>query len=452
MGHTFDTIMRQRIVAKGWALTTVQRRYREIRDPVHGFVLVERDEWPVLDSPFVQRLRDIHQLAMTYLVYPGATHTRFEHSLGVMEMAGRVYDVITRPENRKALGAEIISEIEDEGRRLYWRRVVRMAGLCHDIGHLPFSHAAEGEILPDSVSHEHITANLILSEEMGGLWDDMIPRVNPMHVAKVAVGKEFLEDENFSPWEQILHDIIGHDGLGVDRMDYLLRDSRHTGVSYGVFDHLRLLDTVRILPAPYSELSTNELGIEQGGIYAAEGLFLARYFMFMQVYYHPVRKAYDLHLQDFVDSWLGRLEPEVNWDSIKELSDTKVLHEIRASALAKYNPGYDAAKRISDRNHFRRVYTMTPRQVEAGDDLFEKVKQELRKRFGEGNVKDYFRLGRGRPIVEFPIQMSNGSIQSPGNISETFANLPVSEVAYVFIDRTFQDEANSIVREIQDGA
>lgn len=366
-------------------------------------------------------------------------------------MAGRVYDVITRPENRKALHAEIVSEIEDESRRLYWRRVVRMAGLCHDIGHLPFSHAAEGNLLPVGASHENITANLILSEEMGTLWDNMIPRVNPMHVAKVAVGKEYLPDEDFSEWERILHDIIGHDGLGVDRMDYLLRDSRHTGVSYGVFDHLRLLDTIRILPAPYSELSTNELGIEQGGIYAAEGLFIARYFMFMQVYYHPVRKAYDLHLQDFMDSWLGRLEPEVTWDSIKELSDTRVLHEIRASALTESDPRFDAARRISDRNHFRRVYNMTPRQVEAGDDLFEEVRQALRKKFGEANVKDYFRFGRGRPIVEFPIQMSDGLIQSPRNISETFANLPISEVAYVFIDRTFRDEANSIVREIRDG-
>lgn len=116
----------------------------EIRDPIHVFIRLDTDERRVLNSRPFQRLRYIHQLALTYLVYPGATHRRFEHSLGVMELAGRVFDVVTAADN-------VHSQLRDftrSGDELrYWRRVLRMAALCHDVGHLPFSHAAE-DLLP----------------------------------------------------------------------------------------------------------------------------------------------------------------------------------------------------------------------------------------------------------------------------------------------------------------
>src|SRR5438067_7299829 len=119
----------------------------EIRDPVHTFIRVDTDERMVVDSPPVQRLRHVHQLALTYLVYPGATHRRFEHSLGVMELAGRVFDVITHPGNiTNDAAREVVPGNATD--LAYWRRVVRLAALCHDIGHLPFSHAAEAELLP----------------------------------------------------------------------------------------------------------------------------------------------------------------------------------------------------------------------------------------------------------------------------------------------------------------
>jgi HD superfamily phosphohydrolase len=120
----------------------------EIRDPIHVFIHYDEDERAVLNSRPFQRLRHIHQLAMSYLVYPGATHKRFEHSLGVMELATRVYDVVT---NHEAVTDEIralLPEIENDDKRHYWRRVLRMAALCHDLGHLPFSHAAEEALLP----------------------------------------------------------------------------------------------------------------------------------------------------------------------------------------------------------------------------------------------------------------------------------------------------------------
>lgn len=128
--------------------------YHEIRDPIHVFIKLDNDEREVLNSYPFQRLRHIHQLAMSYLVYPGATHKRFEHSLGVMELAARVFDVVTNNFNIHRKVRELIPEISDKDKIGYWRRVLRMAAICHDLGHLPFSHAAEKELLPAGWDHE----------------------------------------------------------------------------------------------------------------------------------------------------------------------------------------------------------------------------------------------------------------------------------------------------------
>ena len=144
--------------------------HHEIRDPIHVFVRLDDDERKVLDSRPFQRLRHVHQLALSYLIYPGATHKRFEHSLGVMELAGRVFDTVTAREavTDKILG--MLPKIAHSDKKAYWRRVLRMAALCHDLGHLPFSHAAEDELLPDGWNHERLSEALIFSEELQKGW------------------------------------------------------------------------------------------------------------------------------------------------------------------------------------------------------------------------------------------------------------------------------------------
>src|ERR1700693_859817 len=104
-------------------------RIHEIRDPIHGFIKLDSEERKVVNSRPFQRLRYIHQLALTYLIYPGATHRRFEHSLGVMELAGRLYDVVTKPQN---VYPTVAALIPTDWRHGYWRRVLRLAALCHD--------------------------------------------------------------------------------------------------------------------------------------------------------------------------------------------------------------------------------------------------------------------------------------------------------------------------------
>jgi HD superfamily phosphohydrolase len=175
---------------------------QEIRDPIHNFIRLEPGEMQVMDSDPFQRLRHIHQLALTYLLYPSATHRRFEHSLGVMELASRVYDVVTDPDNIHESVRSIIPRKFDLE---YWRRTLRMAALCHDLGHLPFSHAAERDLLPAGWDHERLTLELIRSDEMVQIWGAM--KVNSEHVAKLAVGPKHYMDSRFDDWEAILSEI-----------------------------------------------------------------------------------------------------------------------------------------------------------------------------------------------------------------------------------------------------
>src|ERR1700683_840254 len=155
----------------------------ELRDPVHGFVRLDSDEVRVVNSREFQRLRNIHQLALTYNVYPGATHKRFEHCLGVMEVASRIYDVVT--DEHHVLGDKEIRSIIPKVRDFdwnYWRRVLRMAALCHDLGHLPFSHVAEKDLLGPS-GHEQMTLKVIDSHYLKPVWDKL--KESPNYLADV---------------------------------------------------------------------------------------------------------------------------------------------------------------------------------------------------------------------------------------------------------------------------
>src|SRR5205085_9977450 len=133
--------------------------------------------------------------------------------------------------------------------------------------------------------HERLTREIIAGDEMRQLLAGMTPPLRAEDVFKLAVGPTKAGDLSFNAWEAILAEIIVGDAFGVDRMDYLLRDSHHAGVPYGRFDHFRLIDTLRILPTGAAGVPT--LGVEEGGLQSAEALVLARYYMYSQVYFHP---------------------------------------------------------------------------------------------------------------------------------------------------------------------
>src|SRR5207249_2555651 len=171
--------------------------------------------------------------------------------LGVMDLAGRVFDVVTRRDLVTDEIREVLPELGSEDKLTYWRRALRMAALCHDLGHLPFSHAAERQLLPESWKHERLSVEFIRSPGMKAIWDEITPPLRADDIAKLAVGPEHTKElgVRFGLWEALLSDIVTSNAFGVDRIDYLLRDSLHAGVAYGRFDHNRLIDTLRILPS-----------------------------------------------------------------------------------------------------------------------------------------------------------------------------------------------------------
>ena len=417
--------------------------YHEIRDPIHNFVKLDRYERMVLDSRPVQRLRHIHQLAMSYLVYPGATHRRFEHSIGVMELAGRVFDVITAEHNIHESVASVRRQFTTDEIG-YWRKVVRLAALCHDVGHLPFSHAAEHDLLPDGWDHERLTAQLILGDPMRQIWERMRPSPNPTDVAKVAVGPRKLPDQTFTDWETLLSDIIGGEAMGVDRMDYLLRDSHHAGVAYGRFDHHRLIDTMRILPAN-DDSETFLLGIEEGGIHAAESLLLARYFMFMQVYHHRVRTAYDIHLKEFLSEWLPGGQFTADVATHLNLTDDQVLSAISEAAEEPGRAGHDPAFRITRREHFRSVYSVSLRDRQLHSDPLTEIHDACVEKFGIDAVR-VVRHTQSRSEFVFPVLDSLGAIISSDQVSEVLNQVPTVNVGIVLMDPEFVADARDWLR------
>ncbi len=420
------------------------KNIHEIRDPIHVFVRLDSHEREVLNSRSFQRLRHIHQLALTYLVYPSATHKRFEHSLGVMELAGRAFDVVTTPDNVSDDIRSLLPEISRPRDLDYWRLVLRMAALCHDIGHLPFSHAAEKDLLPDGWDHEKLTRELIDCQEMRSIWNSMTPPLRPDHVIKLAIVPKKAHDLEFSDWEAILSEIIVGDAFGVDRMDYLLRDSHHTGVGYGRFDHYRLIDTLRILRAHPSQESQGSLepalGVEEGGLHSAEALMLARYFMYSQMYFHPVRRIYDIHLMDFLKDWLSEKKFSTDLEDHLRLTDNEITAAMSEAALSEDDCGRLHARRIMNREHFKLIYERNPKDLEANPEAGKAVFHALAAEFGDCYFRSdrYYQRG-GAP--DFPVKLRDNQVVSSLVKSEALGKIPVVSIDYVFAERQIFDDA-----------
>jgi HD superfamily phosphohydrolase len=433
----------------------------EIRDPVHNFVAYDAVARKVIESDPFQRLRNIHQLALSYLVYPGASHRRFEHSVGVMEIVGRIYDTVTRPDKLTDEVRDVVPEKGCLDDRIS-RSLLCLAALCHDMGHLPFSHAAEDELLPEDYDHERMTYEILRCEEMRARWQSMPHRPDPDEIAKIALGPRKLEklggDLVFSPWQGILAEMLVGDSFGADRIDYLLRDSLHTGVAYGRFDHHRLVQSLRILPAATTERGSEQakakrepqLGIERGGIEAAEGLWLARYFMFSQVYFHPTRLIYDLHLKDFLGAWLEHGHFPVDVKGHLALSDAEVTAAMRAAASDPEAPGHDPARRILHRDHFRVVYQRRP---EDGSFEVNAIFRAAQEKFESENVRYAGSPKRGD--ADFPVLDRDGASVPVISLSSVLANLPVSRDEYVFapgerreeIEQWIEDKREEIIED-----
>ena len=234
-----------------------------LKDPVHSYIHIHYEViWNCLDSKEFQRLRRIRQLGGDFQVYPTAEHSRFSHSLGVYEIVRRMVTEV------KSLCVELTE---------YDKVCVMLAGLLHDVGHGPFSHAFEHIT---NHSHEEYTAKIILGNtELNAILRNVSERL-PQDI--VSIIQHTHEND-------ILNQIVSGQ-LDADRMDYLLRDSYFTATSYGQFDLERILRTMRVR-------KTNEgrkvIVVKYTGIHSVEDYIMARYQMYWQVYYHPVARSYE---------------------------------------------------------------------------------------------------------------------------------------------------------------
>jgi hypothetical protein len=288
-----------------------------IKDPVHGYVEVDESLLPLLDAPVMQRLRSIRQLGFSYLVYPGANHTRFEHSLGTMHLAGLMARQLDLPAGEALL--------------------VKTAALLHDIGHGPYSHAIEPFMEEyTGRSHHHIREVLVGT----GTWDLITDAgTDPEAVCALIEG------------EHPLGGII-HGDLDVDRMDYLLRDAHYTGVPYGTVDAHRLIRSVM--------LTDEGMVLRESGINAAESLLIARTLMRPAVYFHHVGRIaeglFGLALYYHTRAGIDRTEAA----SLVRMDDGACIQVLRNSPASQ---AQQLVIRLQQRDLFKRALYVGKDQI-----------------------------------------------------------------------------------------
>ncbi|HEX6927310.1 MAG TPA: HD domain-containing protein [Longimicrobiaceae bacterium] len=254
------------------ALPPSADEFEVVRDPLWNTIRVDRTAVRIIDTPEFQRLRQIRQLGLAHLVYPGATHTRFDHALGVYHLARRTLRILAERGELEQVSADDL-------------RLVPYAALLHDIGHYPFSHAVE-ELDPERVPehHEQLSGRFLrapaLADALAELGEGAVERIELL-----------IRGESDSPLQGLVSG-----SLDLDKIEYLNRDAMFCGVPYGVVDVDRLLHALTLLRDP--ETGRLEVGVHAKGLAALESLLFAKYQMFRNVYWHhAVRAATALYLR-----------------------------------------------------------------------------------------------------------------------------------------------------------
>lgn len=402
----------------------------KIRDPIHGYIGLTDEEKEIINHPVFQRLRRIKQLSTTYLIYPGATHDRFSHSLGVMHVATRIFDELIS-KNVELLGW-------DNNKIQKNRQVLRLVSLLHDIGHAPFSHVGDN-LFPSMIdSHEKMASHLIRTTELAQLIDNIGKKsgFNHKEIAGIIEGK-------LAAKYRLINQIFSSQ-LDADKMDYLLRDSLMLGVSYGKFDLDHLIRSLNI----HIDEDIPVLVVEKRGIQVVEELILARYFMFVQVYFHKTRRVYDKILNGVLKEQLPSQMIPSNEPDFLKWDDYRVIELIK-NVRSEYNEMY------LGRKHLKLVYEKFPY---ANNEEKQKLNELHKKLEGLGYptekliIDEYqqssikFTDEEGRPLIG--IREKNGEIHSVEEYSPILTSM--REPIYVFriyVDEDIRESIESIIRE-----
>ncbi len=276
-----------------------------IKDAVHDYVEVDGVARDLLDTPAMQRLRHVKQLSTVRLVYPSASHTRFEHSLGVFHLAGQ------------ALAHLGVTGVRAEA--------VRAAALLHDVGHGPYGHQTEGIIQRRLGRHHDEVTHLLEGTEVGEVLES--------HGLDAGVVAALIAGDGR------LGQLVSSD-LDVDRMDYLVRDAHHTGVPYGTVDPGRLVRTLGFVDG--------DLALAEGNVPTAESLLVARALMNATVYRHHVSRIAGAMLERASDLLLD--ETDLDVEAFARMTDAQLL-----GALGECEVTAEFADRLAERRLYKRA-------------------------------------------------------------------------------------------------
>ncbi|MEM4877720.1 MAG: HD domain-containing protein, partial [Thermoplasmata archaeon] len=315
----------------------IGNKFKIIHDSVHGSIKVEEPLLSILELPEVQRMSNVRQLGLNYLVFPGANHTRLEHSLGVAHVAGEIGKNLNLKNEENIL--------------------LKVSGLLHDIGHPPFSHALEDFIYKKSgLTHEDVGEKIIRGEIK--LIDDYYERNHSLYEILEKNGIDSRQIISIIKYNKRKMGFNEHNYLGeiisgnldADQLDYLLRDSHYTGVAFGIIDIQRIYNTIKLL--------NKEIVFDIKGKEALEGVMVARSLMYSSVYFHKTARIAEL--------MVVRALEKIDADPIKifSMNDSELISLL----INSYGFPREVGLRIKYRNLFKKALI-----IEEIDESFKKI-------------------------------------------------------------------------------
>src|SRR2546430_3783217 len=386
------------------------KKYLEIVDPIHDFIRIYESEIKIIDTPIFQRLRRIRQLAGAHLVYPGAQHSRFEHSLGVTHVAGQAATVL---KDKGFLNSDDVANL-------------RLGGLLHDIGHGPFSHLFE-EVLQKrkKISHEEIGKKLILQTEIGDL------------LSKSGFNKKFLADLTLGNSKyQFMNEIISG-GLSADMMDYLPRDGYFTGAEHAKIDFKRIIQSL--------DVHKKKLSLDRSALYSFESMMISRYQMFKAVYFHKTVRAAEVML--LKSMLLADNELQLTTSDLKKyvlLTDEFVISKL--VSLPQKNSELKRARQLAieyqERKLLKCVYEKIFTHPRMGKVNASVLQSEIAKKSKVDEAEIFVDISKTPSIPLSPTKKESQSIvliSKRGNGPKEAYELPISEIPLVSAISGFMD-------------
>jgi HD superfamily phosphohydrolase len=344
-----------------------------IRDPIHGDVKLKGLFLDLIETPELQRLYNIKQLGFANLVFPGANHTRLEHSIGTYHLTLKAAEKLNLKESDK--------------------EIIATAALLHDVGHGPFSHTLES-LLRESLNVDHVdlTKQLIFGKHSvyDGLEKTLIDpicvfdilnkyKLDLDEIANIISGKT----KNKSYKNQLLNSSID-----MDQLDYLIRDAYYTGVAYGMIDINRLLQTLSIFK--------NKLVVMKKGISAFENILMARSLMYSSIYFHKTVRIAELMLSKAIDM----IEDKEPFDFFK-MTDSEIINYLKKMGSFQQ----EIAVRLKYRRLFKQAYFISKNMLDEERLKIVKKLENLRfKREKEKEFEDLLKIPKGQIIIDAPIK------------------------------------------------